>query len=167
MSTKMKLKYIILFLSVSLLTSCVNKQTSGGTYTQVSKSRGSSEGEVVVNEAKKYLGTKYKYGGLDKRGLDCSGLIYVVYKDMGKPMPRVSSEQAKKGKAVFIGQLQPGDLIFFGAKKGSKKISHAGIVTYSDGKVVKMIHSSSSRGVIEVDVANYWIDKYIKARRVL
>lgn len=166
----MKLKHLIILVASLTVFSCANnKPKSSGTYTStsVSKSRGTTEGNAIVKEAKKYIGTKYKYGGIDKRGLDCSGLIYTVYKDLGKPMPRVSSEQAKKGKAVYIGELQTGDLIFFGAKKGSKKITHAGIVSYTDGKVVKVIHSSSSKGVIEVDVANYWMDKYIKARRVL
>lgn len=150
-----------------LLSSCAGGGSYSPTYTKTTSGKTVSEGDEIVSIAKRYLGTKYKYGGIDKKGMDCSGLIYAVYQEKGKSLPRVSSEQAKQGKAVYIGELKAGDLIFFGARAGSKKITHAGIVSYSDGKVVKIIHSSSSRGVIEVDISNYWRDKYIKARRVL
>ena len=120
-----------------------------------------------MKTAKSYYGTKYKYGGITKKGIDCSGLIYMVFQEHDMTMPRISREQAKKGKAVYIGELKAGDLIFFGATNGSKNITHAGIVSYSNGKDIKFIHSSSSKGVMESDLAGYWRPKYIKARRVL
>ena len=166
----MKKTLHFLFL-ILILSSCANRTTynysSNNNSKNTSTARESSEGEKIVKTAKKYLGTKYKYGGITKKGLDCSGLIYVTFQEHGMTLPRISRDQAKEGKAVYIGELEAGDLIFFGATKGSKKITHAGIVSRREGKQVYFLHSSSSKGVIESDLSGYWGDKYIKARRVL
>lgn len=125
-----------------------------------------NDAEKVVKEARTYLGTKYKYGGDTKRGMDCSGLICKSYHSVGVELPRRSVDQSNVGKRVYIGELQEGDLIFFGARKGSNKITHVGLVTYSVDGVVRFIHSSSSAGVIESDLSNsYWRPRYIKAVR--
>lgn len=122
----------------------------------------------VVKIARSKIGTKYKYGGIDRKGLDCSGLVYTTYSELRIDMPRSSSAQSHVGKRVYIGELQRGDLIFFGAKPRSKKITHVGIVSYSKNGRVKMIHSSSSRGVIEDEVDKiYWTPRYIRASRPL
>ena len=166
----MKKTLHFLFL-ILILSSCANKKTynysSSSNTKKTYSARESTEGEKIVKTAEKYVGTKYKYGGITKKGLDCSDLIYITFQEHGMTLPRVSREQAKEGKAVYIGELTSGDLIFFGAKKGSKKITHAGIVSKSDGNQVYFLHSSSSKGVIESDLSGYWRDKYIKARRVL
>src|SRR5690606_20859729 len=109
----------------------------------------SSQAKAIVKTAESYIGTKYKFGGIDKKGMDCSGLVYTVFKENGITLPRTSTEQSKLGEAVYIGELQAGDLIFFGEKAGSKKIAHAGIVSFSDGKTVRFIHASTSKGVRE------------------
>lgn len=124
------------------------------------------DAEKVVKEARSYLGTKYKYGGDTKKGMDCSGLICKSYNSVGVELPRRSADQANVGKRVYIGELEEGDLIFFGAREGSDKITHVGLVTYSVEGVVRFIHSSSSAGVIESDLSNsYWKPRYIKAVR--
>ena len=75
-------------------------------------------GDRVVAEARKYIGTPYVGGGTDpKRGLDCSGLVQLVYKNLGFDLPRVSYEQATAGTAVKGGlsHAQPGDILAFGS----------------------------------------------------
>jgi cell wall-associated NlpC family hydrolase len=86
----------------------VGSSTTGSTIT----------GDQVVAEARKYIGTPYVWGGTDpKRGLDCSGLVQLVYKNLGYDVPRVSYEQATAGTAVTGGlaQARPGDILAFGS----------------------------------------------------
>jgi len=91
-------------------------------------------GADVVAEAKKYLGVPYVWGGTDpKRGLDCSGLTQLVYKNLGYDIPRVSYEQATAGTAVKGGlaNAQPGDLLAFGSP-----VHHVAIYM-GDGKMIE------------------------------
>jgi hypothetical protein len=71
----------------------------------------------VVAEARKYLGVPYVWGGTDpSRGLDCSGLVQLVYKKFGVELPRVSYEQARAGTAVDgLAAAKPGDILAFGS----------------------------------------------------
>lgn len=66
---------------------------------------------AVVEYAREYLGTPYKWGGTDPNGFDCSGLLQYVYQKVGINLPRVSYQQANYGKPVGIGGLRPGDLV--------------------------------------------------------
>ena len=76
----------------------------------------SPSGLDVVADARKYLGVPYVWGGTDPaKGLDCSGLVQRVYRDLGIALPRVSGDQAKAGTAVAsLADAKPGDLLAFG-----------------------------------------------------
>jgi len=75
-----------------------------------------------------YLGKPYVWAEEGPDAFDCSGLTYNIYGKMGITIPRTASEQSKMGKHVAFGNLQYGDLIFFGsANRRSRRISHVGI----------------------------------------
>ncbi len=124
---------------------------------------------TVISEARKYLGTRYKYAGNDKKGIDCSGLTCQAYKAVGIKLPRVAGDQVSAGKSVSAQQLQPGDLVFFKAStKSSGKITHVGIVTEVSKDNARFIHASTSKGVIENELlSGYWKPLLVKAVRVL
>jgi cell wall-associated NlpC family hydrolase len=93
---------------------------------------GAVTGADVVADAKKYLGVPYVFGGTTSSGLDCSGLVQRVYKDLGIDVPRLVSGQAKLGTEVpSLAQAQPGDLIVTGGGEhiliyaGDHKVIHA------------------------------------------
>lgn len=74
-----------------------------------------------VETALRYRGIPYVWGGASARGLDCSGLVLVVFAQHGVILPHHAASQAKLGTAV-TGELAPGDLVFFGSP-----IHHVGI----------------------------------------
>jgi peptidoglycan DL-endopeptidase CwlO len=94
---------------------------------------GSGTGQAVVDEARKYLGVPYVWGGTNPRtGLDCSGLVQQVYEKFGIDLPRVSYQQARAGQAVSgLAQAQPGDILAFGSP-----VHHVAIYM-GDGKMIE------------------------------
>lgn len=122
----------------------------------------------IINNAERYEGTRYKYGGNTKKGMDCSGLIYTAFKEDNIAIPRVSSAMAKTGDWIDLKTVREGDLLFFATKKNSRSVNHVGLVTAINGKEVEFIHSTTSRGVITSKLKEkYWYHAFVQARRVL
>ena len=103
-----------------------------------------------------WLGIPYKYGGNDKRGIDCSGLSCAIYRDVFHlKISRTSRQQFEQDFCTFRNKnkLKPGDLVFFTSPGASGVVNHVGIYL----KAGRFIHSSSSRGVVVADLQNpYW-----------
>ena len=158
--------YLFILISCGGSRSTKSNKTTQKQKNSNSSSISSKKADNIIKIARSYIGTKYKYGGLTRKGIDCSGLSYNVFKDVGLVLPRTSTAQSQVGKRIYIGEVVKGDLIFFGAKPSSKKITHIGIVSYSNNGTVRMIHASSSKGVREDNVdGHYWKQRYIKASR--
>lgn len=139
------------------------KNTNASNTKQQTVSKGKASGSEIVAYAKKYLGSKYVYGGNSPSGFDCSGFTSYIYKHFGYSLARSSSAQASNGKAVNRSNLQAGDIICFSRSSGSKKIGHVGI--YIGGG--QFIHAANSRkGVItsKVDGAGFY---FVCARRII
>ena len=125
---------------------------------------GASVGDSsIVDFARQYLGTRYAYGGAAPGGFVCSGFTMYVYKQFGVSLPHTATGQWQSGlgtKVYSLGELQPGDLVFFNdpSRNAGKACSHAGI--YVGGG--QMIHSSSSRsgGVIYSDLTDGYYNQY-------
>lgn len=120
-----------------------------------------------VKECKKYKGTPYKFGGIDKRGIDCSGIMYNAFKKLEVSFPRVSYKQAEIFKAVKYKKIKKGDLLYFNTAGG--RINHTGVVVKKRGKrKLQFLHASSSSGVRIDDLyTTYWQTKFVKATRPL
>ena len=124
--------------------------------------------KAVVDNAKHYKGTRYKYGGTTKSGMDCSGLIYTAFKKENISIPRASSAMAKAGNWIDLKEVKVGDLLFFATKKNNRNVNHVGLVTSSRTGNVEFIHSSTSKGVIVSNLAErYWYFAFVQARRLL
>ena len=122
----------------------------------------------LIKEAKRYIGVPYRWGGNSpKSGFDCSGFICYVYNKMGKHLPRTTNQLASSGKRTQVHRTEPGDLIFFSHK--GRGIDHVGMVIQNNGKQLKVIHSSSSSGVVITDIksSKYWSTRVRKAVKVL
>ena len=95
-----------------------------------------------------WYGTKYKMGGLDKSGIDCSGfaLTYMSY-FYNVSLPRSSMEQYHFATPISKSELKEGDLVFFKIAR-KKDVSHVGVYLTNG----KFAHASTSNGVIISDL---------------
>lgn len=111
-----------------------------------------------------WLGVKYRYAGITKKGVDCSGLVYNIYKEAyGRKVPSSTSDLIKKSKKIQKKDLRPGDLLFFATTNKKKKISHVGIYL----KEGYFIHASTSRGVMVNHISeDYYKKRWIKNGRL-
>jgi len=125
----------------------------------------SAKAQEIIDYAKQYLGTRYKYGGASPSGFDCSGFTMYVFGKFGYSMPHSATAQSKLSYAVSISksELKPGDLVFF--SQGSSAIGHVGI--YVGGG--QFIHSSSPGDVVKYDSmsSSYYSSHYVCSRRIL
>lgn len=136
---------------------------------KVKTSGNSKEIDEMISLAKSFLGTPYRYGGTTPNGFDCSGFIGYVMGGFGFELTRTSYGLAELGKTVKISELQPGDLMFFkGRNVNSTAVGHVSMVIEVNENEIKMIHASTSRGVVidNFKTSKYYIPRFIKAKRL-
>jgi len=138
--------------------------TTGSTHPQIVK-RDSAGAEIenrLREEFRQWNGTRHRLGGTGSRGIDCSGFVKAIYKDVfNVNLPRTTKAQARRGRPIPFKELQAGDLVFF---KPPTYPRHVGI--YLGGS--EFVHASKNKGVTlsKID-PTYWGKYYWTARRIL
>ncbi len=109
-----------------------------------------------------WLGTRYRFGGESKKGIDCSGFTGVIYENVYKrTLPRDSRSMYKMTRPISKEEMKEGDLVFFRIRRG--QVSHVGIYLGDN----KFVHSSTSSGVIISDLREDYYRRYFyKAGRL-
>lgn len=117
----------------------------------------------LLREADTWIGTPYAWGGNDRSGVDCSGLVVQVYlKSLEISLPRTSEKQMEYCRPIAKEELIPGDLVFF-TVRGGDRVGHVGIYI-GDGN---MLHASSSKGVVITPISTpYFTANYYGSGRV-
>ena len=117
---------------------------------------------VLHNEFDVWKGTPYRFGGANKRGIDCSAFVQKIYlSSFNIKLPRTTYRQVRQGYIINKSKLQVGDLVFF---KTSLYENHVGIFIGNN----RFMHVSSSQGVMISRLNNvYWRAKYWQSRRII
>lgn len=125
--------------------------------------------DKVIWTAVTYKGTRYKYGGTTKKGIDCSGLVMVSFAKRGIQLPRSSYDMSKTGRKISLREVRRGDLLFFKTNpRRPNRISHVGLVTSVKNGLISFIHASTKRGVIVNNLSQkYYKRNFAGAKRVL
>jgi hypothetical protein len=101
------------------------------------------EGEPL-EEARSYLGTPYLWGGMTERGIDCSGLVHMAYRRLGRVVPRDADQQEEAGRPVDDTELRPGDLVTYGDASADHIAFWVG-----DGRILHSTGRDGNIGVLE------------------
>jgi cell wall-associated NlpC family hydrolase len=162
------LKYIFCIISLSLLViSCKSSATIRTSKKETSSKEASRLAKQLVDDASENLGSPYKAGGTDKKGFDCSGLVFVTFKKADIVLPRKSIDMSKMGRVINKDEIRKGDLIFF-KTNGKSEINHVGLVVDVDDDEIKFIHSSSQLGVIISSTKEpYYGKSFAQANRII
>lgn len=145
---------------------CKNARKTESTTPKTTGARESAFRNNIVAYAAKYKGSKYVPAGKKpETGFDCSGFTSYVMDHFRISLSPAAREQVKQGKNKRIEDAKPGDLIFF-RRSPNEPIFHVSLVKSNNKKNLYVIHSTTSRGVIEEDVLNssYW-KQYIDSVR--
>ena len=102
-----------------------------------------------------WMGVPHRSGGMDKKGVDCSGFTTLLEKEIyDKTLPRTAKSMAETVKRKYEQDLEEGDLVFFDFE--GQKFSHVGVYLHNN----KFVHASTSKGVIISDMKDPWYYKY-------
>ena len=171
------LKYALLSICFFYLFSCKHQQSitktsesSGKTSSSIKKkyaeklavSESDIKNEKLYQFINDWYGVKYKYGGKDKAGIDCSGLTSILYSVVyKKTISSNTKDLVSEVKKIKESDLKEGDLVFFNTN--GKSISHVGVYLQNH----KFVHASTKKGVMISDMNEpYFKQTYVSSGKV-
>lgn len=175
------MKYVFISSFVLYLSSCKHHKTISSTNPNPKENNLSSSKSIRKKYAEKlgvsesdikneklyqfindWYGVKYKYGGKDKSGIDCSGLTSTLYSSVYKKTISSSTKAlVNEVKKIKQSDLKEGDLVFFNTN--GKSISHVGVYLQNQ----KFVHASTKKGVMISDLNEPYFQKtYVSSGRV-
>ena len=122
---------------------------------------------LLIDQAKSYLGTRYRFGGTTRRGIDCSAFVQNSFSVINYELPRVAAAQSSMGNTISLEEVRKGDLLFF--SQTGRRVSHVAIVeSINELGEIFFIHAATSKGVSICSLNDsYWSKRYKKAVRLV
>lgn len=153
-----RISFLIVLAVMLLISSCSSRKytaRSGNVAAKAAEAMSHLKSKQLYRFITDWSGVQYRHGGLDKKGIDCSGFALLLQKDIyGNQLPRRSRDQADVVKEKNIGNLNEGDLVFFSFGGGA--VDHVGVYLNNNF----FVHASTKRGVVVDDLS---IPAYQKA----
>jgi hypothetical protein len=120
----------------------------------------------ILEWADRLRDVPYVWGGVSAYGVDCSGLVHLVWRRFGVVLPRDANDQAAATAEVPLGEERPGDVYVF-ARPGHEP-HHIGFVAAApEGDTRQMLHASSEEGrVVMEELSEDRVQTLVGARRV-
>lgn len=153
---------LLLILPLLLLVGCGSAPTQPGIGESIRSASGREKANEVVLFSLGLLNIGYRFGGKNpEAGLDCSGMVSYVFKEaVNLSLQGSAADIAKRGRAIDVAYIQPGDLVFFNTL--NRPYSHVGIYI-GEGR---FIHAPSSKGKVRIDsLASGWFAQRFEEAR--
>jgi len=112
----------------------------------------------ILTDARQFLRLRYLWGGLSAWGMDCSGIIWALFRAHGATIPRDADPQFRAGRRVSLRNLQPGDFLFWGT---TRYVHHVALYVGRG----RMLEAPNSAGRVQI-VPLRWRE-LVGARRYL
>ena len=157
-----RLQFVLMLFTLSLaIAGCSLTPIQKNSFSSDIQNNGKQTLMTLNQQYREWRSVRYHLGGLSKKGIDCSGFVYLTFRDkFGLSLPMTTEKQYSSSKKIKKGNLKAGDLVFF--KTGFKQ-KHVGI--YLSGN--KFLHASTSKGVMISNMGNpYWKKHFLNARRI-
>jgi gamma-D-glutamyl-L-lysine dipeptidyl-peptidase len=103
-----------------------------------------------VHEAEAYLGAPYEWGGMTERGIDCSGLVHMAHRRIGRLVPRDAHEQEAAAEPIQENELRRGDLVCFGPPERAHHIAF----WLGEGRILHATQREGTGRVLEEPLDN-------------
>lgn len=97
-----------------------------------------------IAHARTYFGTEYEWGGMTAAGIDCSGLVHMSFRAIGRLVPRDADQQEEAG--VEVDDPRPGDLVTYGDP--GKAADHIAF-WLEGGRILHSTRREGMNGVVE------------------
>ena len=118
----------------------------------------------LVKMARKFLGLPCRWGGMsERRGVDCSGLVKMLFSKLHVELPRTSGDQIRSGENIAVENLQTGDLVFFSTDGATP--NHVGLYIGEN----RFVHAEKKAGHVIISDLNqpWYVKHFLGARRIV